>query len=407
MSLIILHNSEKNIMASPVERCGANSFFNSVNYMLFHIPEFREFLINNSDKFNDEYIVIYIALLKVLKYGITIQTTDSIHYTYNGIKKSKVLYDFYLDTEEKFFHNRYILQLNADNYLNNLLNFIYNDFFNNKNLISFNINSQIRELLAIKYNFDFFYKWLINKETKCNTSTIQNKLYYDNIISRKLKGEFKNNILKFQLSKLSREIEIKEKVGSYDNCETKYNYYSNSKYIFIQFDITSEGTGKNKIFLNEFEINNTTINYVPDFIFDGKRYEIIGTIVNSDNLGSVQYWYNHKFDTEWWTFSDSVQNKGFKYADNDNIRIMLLRQKGRIYDYFNYNYDEINKNLLYNTISLLDTLKDFRSKNLLKISLNILTSYSNFYYNNYKKIEYKDELENKIKEIEEFIKGSI
>ena len=162
MSLIEnINDSNVNFIGNGVNNCGSSCFFNSTNQMLFHIVEFREFLINHKYLFENNMIILsLINLFETMKNGNIIKSNDIID------KKTKKLVDFYYDIQQFYFDNpRAGSQEDAGELLRYYLNgkssykYCINQTINEADiLINKNESSSNNKL---EFN-DYFYKYNIN-----------------------------------------------------------------------------------------------------------------------------------------------------------------------------------------------------------------------------------------------------
>ena len=392
MEYINLNLNDINLIGNGVSNCGMSCFFNSVNQMLFHIPEFREFLVNNNNKFSNELVRTLILLFIKMKEGNIIKSNDIIQNN-NGINID--LNTFYLDIQEKVFFNRSPIQQDSLSYFLYIMNSIYEDIYNNENILipKLDINN-ISNIYAYKSNLDFCYLFLEKEKTFCKNKN--DNLLEKNKISTQLYfnifGKLNNDKYIYELNDINNNID--ERFYSYERCNI-YNYESyqnisyetNSKYIFFSLSVLQQSINNMIVTINGIQLTSTNINKLPYLNINGVNYELIGTVIQSGDLDGGHYWYNHKINNKWYTYNDHNHSQIFDYDPTDNIRIMLFRKVNESYSYLNYNYDNINKIILKNTQNFYIT-KDQNSSYINK-NLEILVYYVNFYNKTFK---YKNEI---------------
>jgi hypothetical protein len=411
---INLSKADINYVGYGVDNCGNSCFFNSVNQMLFHIPELRHFLINNKSKFSDPYLVVFIELLNKML------TTRQIILRTDIICNNKILNEFYCDTQEKIFRILEDIQQDAGEYLMFMLN-LFNEhfYYNNNNIIIPKIRTPINNLgksyvldqysniYSFASSFDFFYHCKLETKTYCkndknkisNEKTEIDYTPFFNLDDTK-KTILGNNNYIYEVNQLNLELEKQSDIyNQYQPCEDnsidtfkKYNYFpSNNKYLFLNINITEENVTKTSVTINGTQIIQSNLNKLPNFNFKGKNYELIGTIIHSGRLGGGHYWYNHKINNQWYTFNDSRVSSGFEYTAriengvicySDNIRILLFREIGKTYNYLKYDYDIINKHILNNVKNTF--LTNVNDVNYLDINIKILADFT-YYLNKNKK----------------------
>jgi ubiquitin C-terminal hydrolase len=369
---------------------GTSCFFNSINQMLYHIPEFREFIILHEFLFEgNKEIINLIKLFKLMNEK-------------NNPKlfiEKKELNEFYLDIQEKYYFertcnqqdapeliNKYFsgippsedknninisLNTNKDLIINNLsnnitnsdINFFYNKFNINFPLYNFLIRNKEtikctnNDIINIKYTSELFYPIKFNDD-KINTIDIINikekiSNYADcEIIS---KQAIRENILylnKYFIIRLNRECtilkkngkEIKSRTGKDDNLiiinDDKSEFYLNtlSKEEKDKYKITSDMSYHE---INIPDINNYSIN--DSF---GNKYLLIGTVCKSGPPAGGHWWYHHKINDIWYEFNDARVTDNSE-PDKKNIILLLFRKADENYDVPNYeNFKKLNEEIL-------------------------------------------------------------
>ena len=79
MDYIPIKQANINFVGNGVQNCGVSCFFNSINQMLFHMVEFREFMIQIKDTLSSNQILYALAgLFEKMKRGKVVKTTDVI-----------------------------------------------------------------------------------------------------------------------------------------------------------------------------------------------------------------------------------------------------------------------------------------------------------------------------------------
>ena len=394
---INLSKADINYVGYGVQNCGNSCFFNSVNQMLFHIPEFRELLLNYRDKFtvknadDNSYLQRYIQLLYEMKKSTNALGTDCVLDSMGS-----TLNDFYQDSQERFFYRKSYNQQAADEYLKKLLDLIIDVILNNQNVLIpkiigfdtfYGLNSKIGDYL-LGFN-------VTNIESYCKDHTnnncfseknkqITNVLYIENTSNAPL-TEFKYNINTIN-NLFTEEL---DKSNLVNRCEKKsirsfrnQQYEITSKYLLLGIKYSSNNIGRSKIFLNGKQLSSSNINSIGLLSINRSNYELIGMIVHHGSLNSGHYWYNHKINGNWYEFNDSSMSHGINYNTTDNIPIMLFRKKDISYEIIKFEYDIINKIILNNLKNYYLT-SDYGSS-YININLKALVYYTYYLNNNNK-----------------------
>ena len=112
-----LQDEDINFIGKGIENCGNSCFFNSVNQMIFHIPELREFMIRNeklfeiasdkSKKSDPDSEHDYDILLKLI--GLFKKIKENKNTTEKIIENTKIkgditLTDLYITIQNEYFH---------------------------------------------------------------------------------------------------------------------------------------------------------------------------------------------------------------------------------------------------------------------------------------------------------------
>jgi len=195
MSYLDIELVDVNFNGNGVQNCGSSCFFNSLNQMLFHIVEFREFIIRHEYLFTDNKIIYnLIGLFKKMKEGNIISSDDIIDSV-----NAKTLSNFYLDIQESYFGARYGKQQDSGElflyYISGTQNFdniiSINQSINNKDIKIYNNITNNTEFNGYfnKFNinfplYDFIYK-ISETKTCVNEKPIkinEEKITYDYVL---------------------------------------------------------------------------------------------------------------------------------------------------------------------------------------------------------------------------------
>jgi len=399
----ILDDSEINKVGFGVQNCGNSCFFNATNQMLFHIPEFRHFLISNKDKFTDEYIKSYIGLFEQMNLNTQTMSGSCV------INGNKTLNHFYYDTQKKFFGARSGIQQDAEQYLGYILDHIYeNGFLKNENFLIPKIKTKrgylityISKKILYNTNYDFFFdlKYITKQYCKSRAKVISNESikidYLSYIQIPSVKQKYKGiDCHIFNIDSIN--IEQEEKLTS-DNLLTKCtdarldSYKKTSceiknKYLFINLVFKSDNVSKGLISINGTILEPAKISTIPDLKIKTNNYELIGFVTHHGGLGGGHYWYNHKINNKWYEFNDSAMSSGLNYTLNldetnksiysDNLKILLFRRKSEPYRYLKFDYDIINRYIINANRNFY--LQNIDDDNYLSINIKMLVFYTNY-----------------------------
>ena len=409
-------------------------FFNSINQMLYHIPEFREFIILHEFLFEDnKEIINLIKLFKLMNEK-------------NNPKlfiEKKELNEFYLDIQQKYYFertcnqqdapeliNKYFsgippsedknninisLNTNKDLIINNLSNNITNsdnNFFYNKFNINFPLyNFLIRnketikctnnDIINIKYTSELFYFIKFNNDTINTIDIINIKENISNYADCEItsKKAIRENILylnKYFIIKLNREYtklnkgdkEIKSKTDKDDNLiiinDDKSEFYLNtlSKEEKDKYEITSD--------MSYHEINIPNFNnYSINDSFENK-YLLIGTVCKYGSPEGGHWWYHHKINDIWYEFNDATVTDNSE-PDKKHIILLLFRKAGENYDVPNYeNFKKLNEEIL-KKVKIYENKEVISEKDNIHEYIKILSKSSSLINNN-QFTDYKSDL---------------
>jgi len=359
-----------NEIGNGINNCGNSCFFNATNQMLFHIPELREFLIQNKNIFENNIILNLIELFNKMKTK-TVVSDDILH--------DKTLRDFYKDVQQKLFidldisnleDKSYTAQRDASELFRRYLDIINIDIFSNlmipkKPDIEINLLSN---LIPILPNISLYHKYNEFKICIDNKDKVTNKFIYN--ISLQIdptNEEFNINIDDYvaPLSEVRPWTDRTTGITKIDydnykkcdrepnsiNTESHYHTYPN-KYLFINLNRFATGE---KL---DYPINN--INLDEEFIMKDRNsnsYKLIGSICHSGVFDGGHYTYIHSGENNKWKYYDdeSVED-GHIGITTENMYILIFRNISKIYIYdIPYNIKYINNTILQN---LDDYLKD-------------------------------------------------
>jgi ubiquitin C-terminal hydrolase len=413
---------------------GTSCFFNSINQMLYHIPEFREFIILHEFLFEgNKEIINLIKLFKLMNEK-------------NNPKlfiEKKELNEYYLDIQEKYYFertcnqqdapeliNKYFsgippsedknninisLNTNKELIINNLSNNITNsdiNFFYNKFNINFPIYNFIirnketiictnNNIINIQYTSELFYIIKFNNDTINTIDIINIKENISNYADCEItsKKAIRENILylnKYFIIRLNREYtklnkedkEIKSKTDKDDNLiiinDDKSEFYLNtlSKEEKDKYEITSDMSYHE---INIPDINNYSIN--DSF---GNKYLLIGTVCKSGPPAGGHWWYHHKINDIWYKFNDAIVTVNSE-PDKKHIILLLFRKAGENYDVPNYeNFKKLNEEILQK-VKIYENKEVISEKDNIHEYIKILSKSSSLINNN-QFTDYKSDL---------------
>jgi ubiquitin C-terminal hydrolase len=328
-------------------------FFNSINQMLYHIPEFREFIILHEFLFEgNKEIINLIKLFKLMNEKnnpkLYIEETE--------------LEEFYLDIQEKYYSERTCKQQDAieliSKYFNGIppsedKNNINISLNTNKELIINNLSNNITNsdinFFYNKFNINFpLYNFIIrNKETiKCTNNDIINTKYTSELFYPINFNDDKINTIDI--------INITENISDYANCEItskkaiRENILYLNKYFIIRLnrEYILKKDGKFTSNMSYHEINITDINDYSIFDCFGNEYLLIGTVCKYGSPEGGHWWYHHKINDRWYKFNDATVTDNSE-PDKKHIILLLFRKAGENYDVPNYeNFKKLNEEIL-------------------------------------------------------------
>lgn len=381
--------NEINLIGNGIQNCGASCFFNSAIQMLFHIPEFREFIIAHKYLFiNNNIIFNLIQLFKKMKEGKKIDTEDNI-------TSSKTLRQLYDDIQLNYFNSG-----NSQQDAGELLMYLINGSLNNnEDSITKSLNNQViinnkninDDKYFQEYNinlplYDFIIKSKTNKKCINNKPLIKN----DEIVtySAFITSEFINN-KNLSLQDTNSVLEnVKDQCIGSDFMNETIRYFP-KKYVIIQ--VRREYYDKvNKITKINYE---PITNYNKDLSINdtnGNRYNLIGTICKAGEPGGGHWWYHHKINNIWYEYNDSSTTPNSE-PSSDSIIYALFRKDNAKYSYVVYNtINSLIHTIFTNAVIYINNY-DVKKSTKIKEYINILAYYTNV-YNKGLKSEYNSQL---------------
>lgn len=426
MPLIYCINTETAIFKkSQTMYSGSNScFFNSVHQMMFHMVEFREFLIFNKKFFDNDIILNLISLFEKL-HTISINPSTDLH--------NMTLNEYYTAIQKKLFMDPADKSIN-DNRLNTKLtpiernkniadiernketttsqrdptelyvkyiNFIMENL-NKKLLIYSDETDQVNEYyFNLKLNIPIFNHFRQITTTECPISDQHKenfqKVTYENTYDIGLYDPTNTDPINLNIIIPDETIEYRcpsgEKPDSNINVSRKlYNIPNN--YFIISI----------KRFFNRIKLENPiNINLSqPVYLEDIKKnkYQLIGTICHSGSQFGGHIWYHHLYDNIWYTYNDSSHRD--QIPNTQNMYVLLFRKitlptnKINIYSLNYYNKLILDNMILYQFDHINDRYKKIKEYIL------ILRFYTDI-INNKKYTEFNDLILNVILEYKQRI----
>jgi ubiquitin C-terminal hydrolase len=345
---------------------GTNScFFNATNQMLFHIPEFREFLIRNNNLFKNNITLNLIQLFTRMKNN-KVNSSEILH--------DKTLGEFYKNVQLVFFNDvSGQRQQDASELLTKYIDIIIDEIFSLlliPNTIPFIRNNLINDLYINLPIFNIISKFITSRTCISNPNKIESLIIeYINLKNIEIEKNTEFNInLNDRIEDLTadnnfepckdKDINGKNMVQTKKNTRVTESYETN-EYIIIHLkrfvNLNPDPTGIPNITKLENPIQDYRINNNNDeFIITDKYnnpYKLIGSICHGGGTDGGHYWYFHKINNVWKCFNDS--SDVINQIPNSSEQYILLFKKHRdiqIYQNINiHNIDILNQVILYNT----------------------------------------------------------
>jgi hypothetical protein len=428
-----------------ISNCGNSCFFNSTNQMLFHIPEFREFLITNKKIFDNKEIdssnivlnLIELFILMKTKSG-SINSTDNLH--------DKTLLEFYSNIQKKFYidlgepsdpydnSGGYRTQRDAspliEGYFYIIKEIIYDYFLLPKIIGQVFFRENIIKDLQI--NLPIFNLYIKSTKTISCLTNLTNNIESYNKEHIPLYNEEINGKTNFEIN-LKDKKNVLEASENHLNCanldasgkklkiQTKKNTresikYEPNEYIIIilkRFEFKLDGSS-NKL-SNPIEnyniINNTDNFYISDR--DNNNFKLIGGILHTGSLNGGHYVYYHKMNN-WKRYNDSETSELIPPNDlyillfkREQATLPLLIYQNVILDIFIINDIILNNfNILINNFNFVNYNPLFNNTNKIQFYVKILVYYTSL-YNQKSNKNYKPTLEPLILQITNTLKLKI
>jgi len=389
-------NKEGNGIYSGNNSC----FFNATNQMLFHIPEFREFLIRNNDLFKNNITLNLIQLLIKMKNN-KVNSSEILH--------DKTLGEFYKNVQLVFFKDvSGQRQQDASELLTKYIDIIIDEIFSLlliPNTESFVRNNLINDLYINLPIFNIISRFITSRTCISNPNKIESfKIEYINLLNILIEKNTEFNI------NLNDRIEDLTADNNFEPCKDKdlngnnlnqttintrvRESYETNEYIIIHLkrfvNLNPNQTGIPNIQKLNNSIQNYNINSNNDeFIITDKYnnpYRLIGSICHGGGTDSGHYWYFHKINNVWKRFDDS--SDVINQIPNSSEQYVLLFKKHReeqIYQNINiYNIDLLNQLILQNTdifITNFDTNKYYiyTDQEEIYFYIRLMTYYTSLY----------------------------
>ena len=389
MDYILIEQADINFVGNGLVNCGVSCFFNSMNQMLFHMVEFREFMIQIKDTLSSNQILYALAgLFEKMKSGNVVQKSDVL---VPGV----TLENFYHLVDDRISGGSRQQQDASEvielAYWSNL-----DDFFRPILNVSPTFGS-IRDGYKLEFltllNIDLPFLNIYNK-IKNTMICIDNNLTSEKIESlTTYKIQTHNNRFTINLNQPTSEI-LKD--NDYAPCNrgpgvhnTKKNmYYYFNKYLIVHLKrFNTDGSGNSVKVTDRVYMNGSELNLSGNKIIN--NYEFIGAVCQSGSLGGGHYSYIHKVNNIWYEYNDSrVQpnisetNPGH-YTDSRNMYLLLFRRTtDNPYRIPRYNLDRLNTVILTNMRTFRYDGINERSEYAITQYFNILTYYTTLYNRN-------------------------
>jgi len=404
---------------------GGNScFFNSVHQMMFHIVEFREFLIFNKRFFDNDIILNLINLFEKLK-TISINPATYLH--------NMTLNEYYTAIQKKFFMDpvdESIKRFRSDPKLTiaevqkNIANVIRNK--------ETTTSQRDPTELYVKY-INFLMEQLTKKLLIYSDQTDSVNFYYLNLklnipifnhfrqeviiecpINDKNKKNFKNisyedayNVALVDptnTNPINLNIIIPDEIVEYmcpsDNKPSKNEKVIRKSYIIPNnyFIISIKRFFGVEKLMNPINIDLNNPVYLEDI--NKNKYQLIGTICHRGSQFSGHVWYHHLYDNQWYIYNDGAHSVGI--PSTSSMYVLLFRKITLPTNHINiYSLNYYNKLILDNMIFYqFNHLRDNNSK--IKEYILILLFYTDI-ISNKKYTEWNDLILNVIIEYKQRI----
>jgi hypothetical protein len=404
---------------------GGNScFFNSVHQMIFHIVEFREFLIFNKQFFDDNIILNLINLFEKLK-TICITPTTFLH--------NMTLNQYYTAIQKKFFMDpvdKAIATFNSNQKLtaterakkiadvignketttsqrdptelyNKYVNFLLEELTKKLLIYSDQTDKVNMYYFYLKLNIPILNHFRQESITECPIDD-QNKenfpfIIYENTYDITLIDPTNTDPININIIIPDEIIEYRCPSGNTQDPNinvTRKLYNIPNNYFIISI----------KRFFGEIKLENPiNINlnqpvYLEDI--NKNKYQLIGTICHAGSQFGGHVWYHHLYDNIWNTYDDSSHSIGI--PNTKNMYVLLFRKITLPTNHINiYSLNYYNKLILDNMILYqFDHINDRFKK--IKEYILILSFYTDI-INNKKYTEFNDLILNCILEYKQRI----
>jgi ubiquitin C-terminal hydrolase len=399
-----LNDSDINHEGTGLSNCGNSCFFNSVNQMLFHIPEFREFLIKNKDIFKNEIILNLIELFKLMKTKGNKSNVDG-----GEMLHDRSLSNYYSLVQQKFYielgdGGNTGSQRDASELLTKYFERIFEELYS---YILIPDSGELTKSLLneLKINIPIFEFFFLQKEDiKClddptiiKTSTFNCNFVYNQASyidpNDKTKIKFKIN--------LNDEEEIRTANNNYIKCIKKdlngneikqINTGSTlekdpNEYIIIPLKRFFQEPDGTTIKLNDpidnFNIKNNNDEFIISDRYNNK-YKLLGGINHGGGVSGGHYFYSHKVRNIWNSYNDSSVYPNLPSSSGLYVLLFKRQRDVQLYQNVTINVEQLNQTILNNLNKYLkddDLYKFYRnfdnfekSDALIKF---LLTYYSN------------------------------
>jgi ubiquitin carboxyl-terminal hydrolase 2/21 len=408
MSLIYkMKDSDINNLGRPIINCGNSCFFNATNQMLFHIPEFREFLILNQKLLITNSIIDNLIELFNKMKDNTLNTAIKED---TNLKEGN-LSNFYSTVQNIFFNGNNYEQQDAPELIIKYLDKIFIDIFSNLYIpktIPFLENNLAIDLNINLPIFNLLVKFITKRTCILNPNKIESlHIEYLHIKTSEIEDRTEFNI------NLNDRIEILDASNNITACKTINKNEKNTKliesyepneYIIIHLkrfiNTNPDPTGPPNIIkldnlIENFNIKSNNDNFI---ILDkyNNKYNLIGGICHGGSTTGGHYWYKHKINNEWKIFNDGSPIID-SLPDSNELYVLLFKKYNEIPLYLNIKLNDdllktLNLTILQNTdmfMNTFDTDRYYRYDNQEKINFYIkLMTYYVSIYNKKRKINF-------------------
>jgi hypothetical protein len=405
MNYIDISDADINFNGNGIINCTNSCFFNSINQMLFHIVEFREFMINSKEilsySFDDDILLSLAGLFEKMKIGNIIKRDDVLVEERRGKLDKMInpitLHDFYQKIQNKLTGSNSYSQQDAGEVIERIYINEFDIYLNKIKLLLPSKGITNKYMFLNEINIDFPFLNFINrtiKKTICINSintgkvydTIEHETYYDiyfNKTNNRFNLEFKMKTSEY----LDPEYSFNECKKDKDDITIntlEEKYYNFNKYLIVRLK-RYEFTKETKIIKKKDEpiyIDSEILNIKNSNIING--YELIGSVCHNGPYGGGHYWYIHKVNNIWNKYDDPSFTHNISSQSSNEMYLLLFRKISenpyRLNQSLKFNLiDNINDNILDNLQNFYFRDVDQKNDKIIENYIKILAYYSNVY----------------------------